>query len=86
MHLCTQQDKVIAEIKAHSNTTYDAQTVKFLEALNQIFENGLLSKEQVLTTEADPLQCVQEGLQFFTMWCDECIKKGENTVYTHTSR
>ena len=79
LSLCTQQEKVIAEIKSHSNSSYDSQSVQFLEALNQIFENGLLSKEKVINDDSHPLRNMQDGLSFFTAWCDECIKEGENT-------
>lgn len=44
-HTYTQQEKVIAEVKSHSNGSCDSQTVHFLEALNLIFESGLLSKD-----------------------------------------
>ena len=86
----TQQEKVIAEIKSHSNSSYDSQSVQFLEALNQIFENGLLSKEKVTCDDSAPLRSMQEGLSFFTTWCDECIKEGESPcthvhVHVHVS-
>ena len=71
-----QQEKVIVEIKTNSNNPYDMITVQFLEALNNIFEHGLLSKERVFSNEAAPLSCMQTGLSFFKSWCDECIKEG----------
>ena len=82
LHDCivhTQQEKVIAEIKTNSNNPHDLVTVQFLEALHNIFERGLLSKERVFTNEADPLCCMQTGLSFMS-WCDECIKEGMTMI------
>ena len=72
-----QQEKVIAEIKSNSPSPYDELTVQYLEALNKIFENGLLSKKRVFSGDADPLTNMQTGLSFFVSWC---IEQGMRTI------
>ena len=63
-------------MKSNSNSPCDKLTVQYLEALNKIFENGLLSKKRVFSSDAEPLTNMQTGLSFFVSWCDECIEQG----------
>ena len=59
--------------------------MQYLEALSQIFENGLLSKKRVLSVEAKPLLSMQSGLSFFTTWCNQCYKEGtQHVMFTCT--
>ena len=40
-------------------------TLKYLEACNKVFENGLLSHERVTNLESEVLKSIMEGYNFF---------------------
>ena len=80
-----QQDEVIAELKefARSDPRPDSaasveRVVLYLEALNKLFERGLLgNKVRVFTSDGSTIQRMSEGFRFFTQWKEELIHKGE---------
>jgi len=43
-------------------------TLKYLEACNKIFENGLLSHDRVFDRNSDILKNVKDGYTFFCSW------------------
>lgn len=53
--------------------------IEFLEALNHLFENGLLSHESVKSVSAKPIQSIRQGFSFFQRWytqlesCDDFV-------------
>ena len=49
-------------------------TLKFLEACQKLFENGLLSHSRVTHMKSDVICSVEEGYLFFTNWLQEIIK------------
>ena len=81
----TQQEKVIVEIATYLESTtidtlttkYDRASLEFLRALNNIFEQGLLSHYKVTDGDATPLTKMREGIEYFEEWCDEAIENGK---------
>ena len=79
-----QQDEVIAELNefARSDPRPDSaasveRVVLHLEALNKLFERGLLgNKVRVFTSDGSTIQRMSEGFRFFTQWKEELIRKG----------
>ena len=59
----------------------DLATLEYLQALNRIFETGLLSKERITEVDSAPLKNIEEGMDFFTTWCDEVIAHGSCCTY-----
>ena len=55
-------------------TKYDRASLEFLRALNNIFEQGLLSHYKVTDGDATPLT---KGIGYFEEWCDEAIENGK---------
>ena len=51
-------------------------TLKFLTALNKMFERGILSHEHVISDNSPVLKRMDEGYSFFTCWCNDVIKNG----------
>ena len=43
-------------------------TIKYLKALNLLFENGILSSEHVSYTESAVLQNMDLGFKYFDDW------------------
>ena len=56
----------------------------YLEAVNKIFEKGLLSHDKVTDGDDEILASISEGLEYFIEWCDEAIENGNNHVTTDT--
>ena len=87
-----QQEKVIAELTTHlqttkqsSDTKYDSATLEYLMALRNIFELGLLSHENIVDGDATLLQNMLEGLSYFEEWCDEVRTNGRSVNYNNLS-
>ena len=53
-------------------------TLKYLEACNKIFENGLLSHDRVTDTNCDILRSIREGYDFFCNWHRSLVETGKN--------
>ena len=51
-------------------------TLKYLEACNLLFENGLLSHNKVSSKERQVLLNIKEGYNFFSTWLDQVYRKG----------
>lgn len=86
---CIQQEKVIAEIQTHLDSTqgsttydYDQVTLSYLIALNKIFETGLLSHKCVSDLDSSPMKNIESGFKFFEEWCDEALDSGRYTLLT----
>ena len=81
--LCTlQQSYVLAELKKYldSNPADAAATlltVQFLEALNEMFEEGFLSHKQIDSLSSPVLLKMSSGYQFFTAWLNSLLAEGE---------
>ena len=54
-------------------------TLKYLEACNKVFENGLLSHERVTNLESEVLKVYNGGIQFFCKWHQSLLKPGTVT-------
>ena len=52
----------------------------YLEAVNKIFEKGLLSYEKVTDGNDEISANITEGLEYFIEWCNEAIEKGNKHV------
>ena len=50
--------------------------VKYLQALNSLFENGFLSHERIESADCLLLQRMETGYQFFVQWLDYALEKG----------
>ena len=81
--MCIQQEKVIAELQTHLDSTegnptydYDKATLSYLVALNKIFETGLLSHQCVSDLDSSPMKNIETGFKFFEEWCDEALDSG----------
>ena len=73
----------MAEIRTNLDSEVDSDvrdrdlaSLEYLQALNKIFETGLLSKEQIIGTDSATLKNIQMGMDYFTTWCDEVIAHG----------
>ena len=75
---------MLAELQEYASShprPHDAQSVeivvKYLRALNNFFERGLLgNKVRVFNAEGRTLQRMEEGFAFFREWIKEQISKG----------
>ena len=54
----------------------DQQTLKYLQALNKIFERGILSSQKVTATDRKLLDIIREGFSYFEEWYAEVVKQG----------
>ena len=63
---------------------YDHATLSYLEAVNKIFEKGLLSHDKVTDGDDEIFASISEGLEYFIEWCDKAIENGNNHVTTDT--
>ena len=52
-------------------------TVAFLPALNKIFEQGILSREHVASSDSPVSKQMSEGFLFFSSWCADVIENGQ---------
>lgn len=68
---------MIAEISRYGDALGDQMVVKFLTALNSMFERGILSKEHVTSGDDPVLQRMSEGYHFFSSWCEDVILNGQ---------
>ena len=68
---------MIAEISRYGDALGDQMVVKFLTALNSMFERRILSKEHVTSGDDPVLQRMSEGYHFFSFWCEDVILNGE---------
>lgn len=84
-----QQQAVMAEIRTNLDSEVDSDvrdrdlaSLDYLQALNQIFETGLLSKEQITGADSATLKNIQVGMDYFTTWCDEVIAHGNYCTWS----
>ncbi len=49
-------------------------TLKFLTAVNSLFEEGLLSNEKITAKDSPILQQIESGYHFFTGWVDPLLE------------
>ena len=54
-------------------------TLKYLEACNKVFENGLLNHERVTNLESEVLKSIMEGYNFFCKWHQSLLQPGTVT-------
>lgn len=79
-----QQDRVLEELAGHcagthtSSTDRDKQTLCYLQALNKLFERGILSDGKISSVQSEKLQSMKEGLSFFQEWCEDVTTQGTN--------
>ena len=59
--------------------------VKYLKALNSLFELSLLGKQvRVFKSDGHTIQRMDAGFNFFKTWCEDAIENGKNTyVFVH---
>lgn len=81
--LSMQQQYVLAELHEYLDS-YPADaastrlTVQYLEALNLIFEEGVLSHEQINSISSPVLEHMEQGYKFFTTWLESLLAEGTN--------
>ena len=63
-------------------TLSDQKTLKYLQSLSQIFEQGILSRLKVTATDSQLLDNIREGFQYFVGWCKEVQLQGVNADET----
>ena len=52
--------------------------VKYLKALNSLFELSLLGKYvRIFKTNGNTLQRMEDGFKFFKTWCEDAIENGK---------
>ena len=61
-----------------SSTDRDKQTLCYLQALNKLFERGILSDGKISSVQSEKLQSMKEGLSFFQEWCEDVNTQGTN--------
>ena len=67
---------MIDEILRYGDGQGDQMALSFLRALNNIFEQGILSREHVTSGEGPVLQRMSQGYNFFSSWCEDVIANG----------
>ena len=85
MHICLQQDAVLSEIERYGapNSECDRMTLRYLTALNSLFERGILCREHITVSEQSVLDRIKEGFDFFSNWRNDVIKKGDLYIYMY---
>ena len=73
---------VLAELKEYldgnpADAASTSLTVQFLEALNQLFEEGFLSHNQIDSMSSPVLNKMSNGYKFFTAWLDSLLAEGK---------
>ena len=76
-----QQPYVLAELAEYIDTKpEDASSaslvLKYLKALNSLFENGFLSHEKIESSDSPLLQRMEAGYNVFVQWLDSALEKG----------
>lgn len=66
---------MIATIKDLTGQSHE-QTAKYLEACNNIFEEGLLSRRRINNLQSPVLANIRKGMEFFEGWCNAHSQKG----------
>ena len=79
MHICLQQDAVLSEIERYGTpcSECDRMTLRYLKALNSLFERGILCREHITISDQSVLDRMKEGFDFFTNWRDDVTEKGD---------
>jgi len=77
----SQQPHVLAELAEYIDTKPEdgpsaSLVVKYLQALNNLFENGFLSHEKIESADCLLLQRMETGYKFFVQWLDSALDKG----------
>ena len=62
-----------------------AETLAYLKACHLIFEQGLLSHDQIRSMDCEILTNIAKGYEYFTEWLSSLIKKGVYLHYTFDS-
>ena len=82
-HLFIQQEQVLGELFWYVNQNpppNDAakaqETFAYLEACSFIFEQGLLSHDQIKSLDSKVLQNITKGYDYFSGWLTSILKKG----------
>ena len=78
-----QQEQVLTELYSHihqdsppADADTTAETHKFLEACNLLFEKGFLSHEKVSSMDSIVVQNISSGYQYFTSWLSALLSEG----------
>ena len=66
MHICLQQDAVLSEIERYGtpNSECDRMTLRYLTALNSLFERRILCREHITVSDQSVLDRMK-GFDFF---------------------
>ncbi len=54
----------------------DQMTLKYLKALNNLFERGILCKEHISSSNQSVLERMRTGFAFFSDWKEDVTEKG----------
>ena len=86
--LLFQQEQVLGELYNYvsqqpppTDVQHVKLTLKYLEACNKIFENGLLSHDRVTITNRDILISIRKGYDFFCNWHRSLVEAGKNYIH-----
>ena len=76
-----QQQFVLAELHEYLDSVpVDAAStrlaVQYLEALNDLFEEGFLSHQQINSISSPVLSHMEQGYKFFTTWLESLLAEG----------
>ena len=82
-----QQRFVLAELheyldKDPADAASTERTLQYLEALNNLFEEGFLSHQQINSTSSPVLKQMEQGYKFFTAWLESLLAEG---IYIHSN-
>ena len=54
--------------------------MQYLQAVNKLFEDGLLSHNVITSMESEVIKNIDEGYRFFTKWLDSLLEEGKISV------
>ena len=55
-------------------TLQDLETLKYLRALNKLFERGVLSNGRIQAIDDEEILLLREGFAIFKSWYEECLR------------
>ncbi len=78
-----KQEHILSELYQYifykpddADTNQVRKALKYLEALNKMFERGYLSHEKDTFMKCEVMRLIEEGFKFFTDWITTILNEG----------
>ena len=83
-----QQEQVLGELYWYthqepipSDANIVSETLQYLQACHNLFEEGFLSHERIINLESPVLKNITKGYEYFTSWLLTLLSEG---MYVHS--